>query len=97
VLNDEINSELNALVGKNISVVEGFFEGGEPVTMVDNLVLASGCQQDACEQFKALLVVDLNQLTSYLLILIDGDEPRYIGIDERNVPPAVRKWIMSKR
>jgi hypothetical protein len=97
VLNDEINSELNALVGKNISVVEGFFEAGEPVTMVDNLVLASGCQQDACEQFKALLVVDLNQLTSYLLILIDGDEPRYIGIEERNVPPAVRKWIMSKR
>jgi len=96
LLNDVINSEIYPLVGRNMSAVEMFFEQGQPVYLSDNLVMASGCQKDFCDQFKGLLVVDLNELNSYI-ILIRDDDATFRGIDESELPAAVRKWLISNR
>lgn len=97
LLNDEIYSELNAIVGKNISVLEDFFEKSEPVLLVDNLVMGAGCQKEFCDDFKGLLVVDLNQFKPYVVLIVSDDDVRFVGIDESEIPATVRRWMILNR
>jgi hypothetical protein len=96
LLNDVINSEIYAIVGRLMPTVEMFFEQGQPVYLSDNLVMASACQKDFCDQYKGLLVVDLSELKSYV-VLIRSDETSFVGILESELPAAVKKWLISNR
>jgi len=92
IKNQDINLELRGLVGRNMSIFEEIFSESEPVIEKSGLILAKGCRADMCEQFKGLVVVDLTQTKTYIVVLAGGDV-RYLGVDEKEIPAEVRRWI----
>jgi hypothetical protein len=94
IRDQEINAELNILVGRNMAIFEEIFSVSEPVIEASGLLLAKGCRANMCDQFKGLVVVDLSQTKTYAVVLAGG-EVRYLGVNENEIPSDVRRWVAS--
>ena len=96
VLEPAVNAVYRDHFGGRLKDFESFFsQSVGKVKESEGFIVAEGCLKDACEDYRAISVIDVKTGKVMSSMYLQG-RTQYSGVDESEAPALLKKWAMQQ-